>query len=98
MPVEARFGGPPLHTHELWDEGFYVLEGEVTIQAGDDVVKATPGTFAFAPRGVARTFSNRTDTDARILVLFTPAGFERYLAGEIAREQVPDLIAQRARR
>jgi uncharacterized cupin superfamily protein len=98
MPVEAGFGGPPLHTHELWDEGFYVLEGEVTIQTADDVVTATPGMFAFAPRGVAHTFSNRTNTDARILVLFTPAGFERYLAGEIAREDVPVLIAQRTPR
>jgi len=97
MPVEAGFGGPPLHTHELWDEGFYVLEGEVRIQAGEDVVTATPGTFAFAPRGVAHTFSNPTESDARILVVFTPAGFERYLAGEISREAVPVLIAQRTK-
>lgn len=95
MAVDAGFGGPPLHTHELWDEGFYVLEGEVRIQAGAEVVTATPGTFAFAPRGIAHTFSNPTEADARILVMFTPAGFERHLAGEIARDEVPTLIAQR---
>lgn len=98
MDVEAGFAGPPLHTHELWDEGFYVLEGEVTLQAGSNLVTGTPGTFVFAPRSVPHTFSNRTGTDARILVVFTPAGFERFLAGEIAREDVPKLIAARTRR
>lgn len=98
MAVDTGFSGPPLHTHQLWDEGFYVLGGEVSIQVGDDVVTATPGTFAFAPRGVAHTFSNPTGADARILVVFTPAGFERYLAGEIARKHVLVLIAQRTTR
>lgn len=50
MAVEVGFAGPPLHMHELWDEGCYVLEGEVTIQAGDQLVTATRGTLAFAPR------------------------------------------------
>lgn len=73
-------------------------ECEVRIQAGEEVVTATPGTFAFAPRGVAHTFSNPTKADARILIIFTPAGFKRHLAGEIAREHVPVLIAQRTTR
>ena len=51
------FGGPPLHAHALWDEGFYVLEGEVTFQAGDRILTATPGMFVFAPRNMPHTFA-----------------------------------------
>ncbi len=30
--VQAGFAGPPLHVHLLWDESFYVIEGEITVQ------------------------------------------------------------------
>jgi mannose-6-phosphate isomerase-like protein (cupin superfamily) len=86
MKVEAGFAGPPKHTHELWDEGFYVVEGEVAIQVAEQTLMATPGMFAFAPRTVPHTFANPGDKDARMLVLLTPAGFERYIAGEEDRK------------
>lgn len=89
MVVEAGFAGPPLHVHESWDEGFYVLEGEVTIQAGDKLLTATLGMFAFAPRRTPHTFANLSGKDARILIVLTPAGFERHLAGEHADHQAP---------
>jgi quercetin dioxygenase-like cupin family protein len=79
----------------LWDEGFYVLEGEVTVQAGDQLITATPGMFVFAAREVAHTFANLSEEDARILVGFIPAGFERYLAGEVSREEVATLLRER---
>jgi len=79
MIVAAGFAGPPLHVHESWDEGFYVLEGEVTIQVGEDVRTATAGMFAFAARETPHTFANRSRKEARILITLTPAGFERYL-------------------
>ena len=28
-------GGPPPHVHSREEEGFYVLEGEITVQVGD---------------------------------------------------------------
>jgi quercetin dioxygenase-like cupin family protein len=98
MEVQAGFAGPPLHTHASWDEGFYVLAGEMTLRAGAEVVAAKPGTFVFAPRGVPHTFANHTSEDARMLVLFTPAGFERVLAGEIDRTEVEAMIRDRDER
>jgi quercetin dioxygenase-like cupin family protein len=68
--------GPPLHVHPKHGEGFSVLEGEVTFQVGDELVTAGPGTFAFAAAGTPHTLANRTDRDARMLVLRAPAGFE----------------------
>ena len=37
------------------------------------------------------------DRDARIHFLFTPAGSERFPAGEIEREAVPPPVARRSR-
>ena len=33
--VESNFDGPPLHLHPSFDEGFYVLERELTFRVGD---------------------------------------------------------------
>ena len=77
--VAPGFPGPPLHHHDF-DETFYVLEGELTFQVVNELVTAGPGDVVFAPRGVAHTFANRGDAPARILLVCTPAGFERYFA------------------
>lgn len=88
MSVPARSAGPPLHIHESWDEGFYVLEGDVAIQVGDTLQAATTGMFAFAARDTPHTFANLGTEEARILVVLTPAGFERYL--ETGRRPPPN--------
>ena len=89
--VPARWDGPPLHHHEF-DETFYVLDGELTFQLGDELFTAGPGALAFAPGGVAHTLANLTDAPARYLLLCTPAGFEGYfarLAAQAAGEDPP---------
>jgi len=76
--AEAGFPGPPPHIHRAHDETFYILEGELTLTAGDATVRATPGMCVFVPRGVGHSFSNATNRPARLLGIFTPAGYERY--------------------
>ena len=78
MTVAAGGTGPPLHLHPSHGEGFYVLTGQLILRVGDDLMRARPGTFAFAPAGMPHTFTNTGDRDARMLVLLAPAGFERY--------------------
>jgi mannose-6-phosphate isomerase-like protein (cupin superfamily) len=74
--------GPPPHIHSNEDETFIVLEGEVEFLIGAPeglrVHRVGPGGCAFGPRGVAHTFRNPTDRPARVLVLATPGGFERF--------------------
>jgi quercetin dioxygenase-like cupin family protein len=77
--LPAHWAGPPLHHHDF-DEGFYVLEGELTFQVGDVVVVRRAGEFAFAPRNVVHTLANHSDQPARYVLVITPAGFERYFA------------------
>jgi quercetin dioxygenase-like cupin family protein len=68
---------PPLHTHPQ-DESYVVLEGELTVKAGEDLLQLEPGGVAVVPAGVPHTFRVDSDT-ARVLVLSTPAGLERFV-------------------
>jgi uncharacterized RmlC-like cupin family protein len=85
--VELTGGGrPPLHHHEF-DETFYVLEGELTFQLGEELVTRRAGEVAFVPRGLAHTYANLSDAAARALLVLTPGGFERYFARIAAERQ-----------
>jgi quercetin dioxygenase-like cupin family protein len=75
----APGAGPPLHRHEF-DEAFYVIEGELVFQLGDERRTVRAGELAFAPGGVPHTFANLSDAPARQLIICTPAGFERMFA------------------
>ena len=67
--------GPPAHWHEQ-DEAFYVLEGEVTLVAGDQKTQVSAGAFVFIPRGTVHSFRMDNGT-ARLLSFYMPGGFER---------------------
>src|SRR5437588_2809160 len=73
--------GPALHVHPDFDETFYVIEGTLGFRIGDRAREAGPGTVAFVPRGTPHTFANPGRLPARILVVLTPGGFERYFEG-----------------
>ena len=85
--VEGRFAliefllphhaSPPLHTHPQ-DESYIVLEGRLTVEAGGQRFELESGDTGVVPMGVAHTFRVDTDT-ARVLVLSTPAGIERFV-------------------
>jgi quercetin dioxygenase-like cupin family protein len=69
--------GSPSHRHHHEDEAWYILEGELTFWLGDDEFTASAGDFVFGPRMVEHRF--RVDsTEARFLLLLTPAGFEDF--------------------
>jgi mannose-6-phosphate isomerase-like protein (cupin superfamily) len=70
-----HLASPPLHTHPQ-DESYVVLDGRLTIKAGDERFELGPGGSALVPMGVPHTFRVDSQT-ARVLVLSTPAGLER---------------------
>src|SRR5215831_16885120 len=60
-------GGPPLHIHHQEDELFYVQEGEVEFQLGEQHFRAKAGSVAFLPRNLAHTFRNVGTTPSKVL-------------------------------
>lgn len=69
----------PLHKHRDLDEGFYIIEGELTVWYGEEVEVLGAGDFLLAPRGVPHTIRNTGSADTRMLVVSTPAGFEDFV-------------------
>ncbi|MGZ4329700.1 MAG: cupin domain-containing protein [Solirubrobacteraceae bacterium] len=74
-----RHASPPLHTHPQ-DESYIVLDGQLTVRAGADRFELEGGGIGVVPAGVAHTFRVDSET-ARVLVLSTPAGIERFVRG-----------------
>lgn len=70
----------PLHVHNREDEGFWILEGDVTIHVGDQVIEAEAGDFAFGPRGIPHSYKVGPD-GCRMLFILTPGGFENLVRG-----------------
>ena len=76
--------GPPLHSHAREDEIWYILEGRFRFRADDELLDAPAGSLVFVPRGTRHCFQNVGDEAARILVMFTPAGMERFFEAHAA--------------
>src|SRR5947209_16631873 len=70
-------GGPPPHVHSREEEGFYVLEGEITLTIGEKRLVASAGMFANMPVGTPHSFKNEGSQPARMLISVAPAGLER---------------------
>jgi quercetin dioxygenase-like cupin family protein len=77
LSVPPGWDGPPLHHHDF-DEAFYVLEGELTFQLGEQLRGAGPGELIFAPRGAIHTLANLSERQARYILVCTPGQFTRY--------------------
>ena len=68
----------PLHVHYREDEGFYVLEGSVTIEVGDQTVELAAGQHAFGPRDIPHRFTVGPD-GAHMIWVLTPGGFDDFV-------------------
>ncbi len=90
-PIEPGALAAPPHLHHNEDEASYVLEGEITVQIGDRVIPASPGTLVLKPKGIFHTFWNAGTKPARILEIIAPGGFEKYFeeVAELAAAGVP---------
>jgi quercetin dioxygenase-like cupin family protein len=75
--------GPVPHRHSREDESFYILDGQLEFrmgERGERLIVAASESFVFAPRGIPHTFKNVGTTPARVLVIISPAGLERFFA------------------
>src|SRR5215210_3891625 len=84
---------PPLHAHRDDDEGFYLLEGEVTFWAGDEQRTLQPGEFVLGPKGVPHTYRVSDAGPARFLVTASTGAFAAFVQayGEpVPRRELPE--------
>lgn len=72
--TRIKKGGPPLHFHYSQDEWWYIIAGEFLIRVGEETFHAKPGDSVFGPRGVPHTFAKIGEGEAKIILLFQPAG------------------------
>src|SRR5690349_21255782 len=61
--------GPPPHVHQNEDEGFYILEGEVTFLFRDQLITAKPGDFVWAPRNIVHCFKCTSAAPAKFVLI-----------------------------
>jgi mannose-6-phosphate isomerase-like protein (cupin superfamily) len=61
----------PLHVHHADDEAWYVLEGSLTVQLGEEEIEAHTGSGILVPRGTAHTYWNPSAEPVRYLLVMT---------------------------
>ncbi|HEY7629666.1 MAG TPA: cupin domain-containing protein [Thermoleophilaceae bacterium] len=87
---------PPLHAHRNEDEGFLLLEGELSLFLPGREIALKPGEFVLAPRGIPHAYQVG-DAPARYLVVSLPCGFEEFVRDVAALDELtPDSLAATA--
>jgi mannose-6-phosphate isomerase-like protein (cupin superfamily) len=76
--VEHEGAEAPLHVHHNEDEGFWILEGSLTFEVGDQTIQAEAGTFLFGPKDVPHRYTVNKGP-AWLLFILAPSGFEEFI-------------------
>lgn len=69
----------PVHTHTLEDEYQMVLAGTICFELAGKTITAQPGDMVTQLRGEPMAIWNPGDEPGRLLSLFSPGGYDRYL-------------------
>lgn len=70
--------GPVPHTHTKEDETIFVIEGKLRAWLGGKQYDVATGDFVHMPRGVQHYFKNVSEKPTRLLLSYTPGGFEQW--------------------
>lgn len=74
-------GDAPPHTHTNEDEHFYIVEGDIAVQVGDETIQGAEGTYVFLPRGIKHSYKVNSE-HAKLLLRIEPAGFEQFFMAQ----------------
>lgn len=91
-------GGPPVHFHLYQDEWFYLMEGEVLFQVGDQRKLLHAGESVLGPRMIPHGFCATGETPARMIIAYTPAGKMEEFFRAVAIPNGPAMDAEMMRR
>lgn len=79
----------PLHLHRRDDEAWYVLEGTLCVQRGEEIIQAKAGSGVLVPRGVKHTYWNPNPDPARYLLVMTANIYTLIQAIHAMNERTP---------
>lgn len=82
--------GPPPHMHEYEDECFHVVSGRLSIQRGEEKLRAEVGDSVHLPRGFPHAFVNDSDEVTDMLCWVVPANLEDFFGSFIREWPEPD--------
>jgi mannose-6-phosphate isomerase-like protein (cupin superfamily) len=84
----------PRHVHHNDDEAWYVLEGTLCVQSGENEIEAPAGSAALVPRGTPHTFWNPGPGRVRYLLIMTPNVFSLIEGFHALKERTPAYLQQ----
>jgi mannose-6-phosphate isomerase-like protein (cupin superfamily) len=70
----------PLHVHQRESQTTYVIDGQATVHLPEGPLVLDPGECAYQPKGVPHTEAITSNQPARVLDIYAPAGFERWVS------------------
>jgi mannose-6-phosphate isomerase-like protein (cupin superfamily) len=85
--------GPPLHVHDAIDEAWYLLEGQLNVQVGEERRLVGAGSFLLVPHAIPHTFVNAGEDWARWVGVLSPGtalGMLEELGQILSQSDPPD--------
>jgi mannose-6-phosphate isomerase-like protein (cupin superfamily) len=93
-PSKERRLIAPLHLHHADDEIWYVLEGTLRVQVGDNEIEAHCGSAVLAPRGTPHTYWNPGPGRVRYLLIMTTNIFNLIQAIHATADRNPAVLRE----
>jgi mannose-6-phosphate isomerase-like protein (cupin superfamily) len=81
----GRGHGVDEHVHDVEDDAFYILDGDLTFTVDGREIAAPAGTFVLVTPGLRHSFVNRGDRPVRMLNIHSPAGFDHRIEGRLTQ-------------
>jgi mannose-6-phosphate isomerase-like protein (cupin superfamily) len=97
-PPEPRRLIAPLHVHHNDDEAWYVLEGVLRVQMGEQEVELQAGCGVLVPRGTPHTYWNPGATPTRYLLTMTANIYGLIQDIHALKERTPAMLQEVFRR
>lgn len=72
VALPAQGDGPPLHSHDEFEEEFEVISGKLTVKLGKEEIVLLPGEKKLVTFNTAHTFTNNHDEPVVFRVRLTP--------------------------
>jgi hypothetical protein len=84
----------PRHLHHHDDEAWYVLEGILRVQSGENEIEARAGSAVLVPRGTPHTYWNAGPGRLRYLLIMTPNIFSLIQGIHALKERTPATLQE----